>query len=703
MSEVFKRPKGSYERLPDPVMCYIEDAATALSKHNNKSIDENKIIVKKLLSKSNISNPEVTFRETKSNGDRVKSTDKLSEYIKHIRNDEVVTAPSFTSYVHPDITKSLQAGFLDKNIALRKSDKANAFLNRQKGDTDKFIYYNTLQKTRKIFNNSLSGAYASKSTILYTPSAHYTLTSTTRQVASIGNAISESIIAGNKLYKDPESVINHILTLCRFTTQDVISVVDKYNLYVPTTDEVINVLKMSSDSYFKDEKSYDIVRSILDNCTKYEKCNIIYNNDLWHMKEFNQNLVKDFITKMVQNNVLSAEVIGDTDKIIKTADEGVMNLLFHLHTTMLRGKDRATWSDDIKLTLASGVIHIENCLSEYADLLSAFLVTDVLPPNIAYIKDMFRDCIVLSDTDSTVGSYDQWSNWYFGKPTFGPEATQVTAVIMTINTQVMDHYIKMFASNMNVAKSDMDTLVMKNEFYWSSFSAANVSKHYYAQVVIQEGNVLPEPALELKGVHLIASKSSERIRTFGLQLINDIQNAINTGTKISLTDYATKVADIEREIIKSIENGDINTFDMEKIKEEDAYKNEASMSPYLHHLLWEEVFSPKYGVSDEPQYMVLKIPTRNMSKRKMNEYLETIEDIELRDRLMVFMKKHRKEQITTFKVPLTIAADNGVPIEMLLNLDIERLVSTSCNMLYVILETIGFYRKKELLVSQMGY
>jgi len=180
MSQVFKRDIDSYQRLPDPVTCYIKDAAIALSKRNNKSIEENTLIVKKLLTSSDIKNPEVTFRETLSNGDRQTNTDKLSGYIKHIRTDAVVTAPSFTSYVHPDIAKSLQAGFLDKNIALRKSDKANAFLYRQKGDTDKFIYYNTLQKTRKIFNNSLSGAYASKSTILYTPSAHYTLTSTFR-------------------------------------------------------------------------------------------------------------------------------------------------------------------------------------------------------------------------------------------------------------------------------------------------------------------------------------------------------------------------------------------------------------------------------------------------------------------------------------------------------------------------------------------
>ena len=703
MSKVFKRPIDTYQRLPDPVNCYIKDAAIALSKRNKKSIEENVVIVKKLLSTSDIKNPEVKFRETLPNGDRIISSDKLSNYINHIRTDTIVTAPSFTSYVHPDITRSLQAGFLDKNIALRKSDKANAFLNRQKGDTDKYIYYNTLQKTRKIFNNSLSGAYASKSTILYTPTAHYTLTSTTRQVASIGNAISESIIAGNRLYKDPESVINHILTLCRFTTPDIKETVDAYHLHIPTTDEVIDVLKMSSDSYFIDDTAYATIRTLVDNCSSYEKCNIVYNNDLWHLKEFNQSLIKDFITKVINNVIIPISELGDIDNILKTADEGILNLLYHLNTEILRGKDRQEWTIEIKQVIASGVIHIEKCLLEYETLISTFLITDVLPPNIAYIKDMFRDCIVLSDTDSTVGSYDQWSKWYFGKPTFGPKATQVTAFIMTINTQVIDHYIKMFASNMNVAKKDMNTLVMKNEYYWSSFSAANVSKHYYAQVIIQEGNVLPKPALELKGVHLIASKSSVSIRTFGLELINSIQDAVNTGTKISLTSYITKVAGVEREIIKSIKNGNIDIFSMEKIKEEVAYKNEASMSPFLHHLLWKEVFSPKYGPSDEPQYMVLKIPTKNMSKRKMNDYLETIEDIELRDRLIAFIKKHRKEQITTFKVPLTIAAESGVPEEMLLNLDIERLVSTSCNMLYVILETIGFHRKKELLISQMGY
>jgi len=322
--------------------------------------------------------------------------------------------------------------------------------------------------------------------------------------------------------------------LCRFTTPSVKTVVDSYHLHIPTTDEVIGILKASSDNYFLDDTAYKTIRSIIENCSKYEKCNIVYNNDLWNLKEFNPDLIKDFITKIINNVVLPINELGDVDSILNTADEGILNLLYHLNTEILRGQDRRKWSIEIKQVMASGVIHVEKCLLEYELLLSTFLVTDVLPPNIAYIKDMLRDCIVLSDTDSTVASYDQWSDWYFGKPTFGPEATQVTAVVMTITTQVMDHYIKMFASNMNVAKSNMNTLVMKNEFYWSSFSAANVSKHYYAQIIIQEGNVLPEPTLELKGVHLIASKSSKSIRTSGLELINTIQDAINNGTKISL-------------------------------------------------------------------------------------------------------------------------------------------------------------------------
>jgi hypothetical protein len=298
---------------------------------------------------------------------------------------------------------------------------------------------------------------------------------------------------------------------------------------------------------------------------------------------------------------------------------------------------------------------------------------------------------------------DKWVEWYYGTTRFDIDGVGIAATIMTINTQTIDHYIKMFAGNMNVDKSQMDVLAMKNEFFWNVFIVTNVSKHYFANILIQEGNVLPKQELEKKGVHLIASKYSKDIREYGTSMMLDILDKVGKNEKVSYLDYAKGVADIERNIINDIKSGSIDIYSLEKIKEEKAYKKEAKMSPYLHHLLWKEVFADKYGDSDNPQYMVLKIPTTLHNNHKMVEYLDAMEDTDISNKLGNFLKKYGKEQIGTFRVPVTIAADKGVPIELLDALDTNRLITTSCSMLYIVLETLGLYRKDNLLLSEMGY
>ena len=70
------------------------------------------------------------------------------------------------------------------------------------------------------------------------------------------------------------------------------------------------------------------------------------------------------------------------------------------------------------------------------------------------------------------------------------------------------------------------------------------------------------------------------------------------------------IANMEREIINRIEQGDISVYKLDKIKDAKSYKvSDIKMSPYVYHLLWKEVFSDKYGYPGEPQYTAIKFPT----------------------------------------------------------------------------------------------
>ena len=62
-----------------------------------------------------------------------------------------------------------------------------------------------------------------------------------------------------------------------------------------------------------------------------------------------------------------------------------------------------------------------------------------------------------------------------------------------------------------------------------------------------------------------------------------------------------------------------------------------------------------------------------------------------------------KDSLGTFRVPLVIASEKGLPEEMFNAVDIHKVVTNSTNVFYMILESIGFYRKPNLLISEMGY
>jgi hypothetical protein len=104
-----------------------------------------------------------------------------------------------------------------------------------------------------------------------------------------------------------------------------------------------------------------------------------------------------------------------------------------------------------------------------------------------------------------------------------------------------------------------------------------------------------------------------------------------------------------------------------------------------------------------PEYNVIRIPTTLKTKNMFNAYLESIEDKELSNDIKNHMDKNGKDTLGTFRIPITIVATSGIPEEIKLVIDEKRIVTDICNILYMLLESIGFYRKEFMLVSEMGY
>jgi hypothetical protein len=78
--------------------------------------------------------------------------------------------------------------------------------------------------------------------------------------------------------------------------------------------------------------------------------------------------------------------------------------------------------------------------------------------------------------------------------------------------------------------------------------------------------------------------------------------------------------------------------------------------------------------------------------------LDSLEDKEFKSDLIEFMKKWNKTEIKTFKLPLINVFSKGLPKELLPIIDIDRVVKDNCNVLYMVLASLGFYLKPGMKV-----
>lgn len=711
---IFKRPKEGYKTYLNPVQDYIKQSTNFIAAKHKISKEEAEELVKQVLRNSKeltgktIKNPKIRFNVKNEVGDMEQAEVPLTKYIDSVKKDQDIIVPSFTVYSHPDKLRSLHADYLSTNIKLRSEDKHKAFKYEREGNTGMFLYYNTLQNSRKVKNNSLSGAYASPCTVLYNPSAHFTLTSITRCVSGIGNSLSEMLVGGNKYFKSPDTVISYISVVLSYVNFELVEkVISKYNLYLPTPKEVFDTIKSSSRWYWNSLRMENYIVHVLENLTPIQRAAVLYVNDLWNLKNFNDEFMRRFVgtlSKRVEEG--STNPLEDLNNEI----DGVNVLAHHIYANDIRGKEvnykeLLEEGNDLVYKLASTAKNIKTTLHEYSDLLEAFYVTDILPINVAYLQDMVRYNIVLSDTDSTCCSYDKWVEWFFGSPRHDSEAIGVSASIMTLTTQLMDHHLKVFAKNMNTGIPKADYLQMKNEFYWSVFVTGNITKHYYASTLIKEGNVYKNPKLEKKGVHFISSTVGGDIVKKSEEMMNRIMDETIEGKKIDVVGLCKEIADIERTLIKDFFDGKNYMFKRDSIKGEKSYKQEADKSKFINHTFWMNVFSEQYGKPDNPPYIIYTMPLKVNNKTTWVEFLQEIEKKNplMAQNMKIFCSKYNKEYIKTFRPPKVLIDAYGVPKELMEFIDIKKTVIQALRPFYYILETVGYYKKPDYLLSELNF
>lgn len=703
MKDIFFKDKSEYNSQLNPIQEYVTQLTHYISTSKQLPID---VARKKAITlvKTHFKDRNIKHFHREENGDRIVQDSTLMTYIKGNLADKNILVPTFTSYVNMGVKKSILSEFIFQNVRKRAIAKKESQKAKADGDMELSVAKNYQQNTMKIRNNSLSGVFSSRACVLHNPTAHNTLTSITRTITSLSNASNEHLISGNRYLPSPEDVLNYMVYMTTNIDLEAIQqTVAKFNLHLPTVEDTVEVLKYSTDLYFSDNNYYNTrIIPFLNNLNPYQLAMICYSGDLYHLRKFNDGFLRTLLSELLVK-VESNETMQDPS-ILYDVDESVMNCIHTIFFTEVKGKGK-DYAEMNTTSLASSLHKTAeqfiSTLYKYQLFFNTFFMNEKMPVNSFRLKNTLRRCVVLSDTDSTCFTLDEWITWYKGDYIVTDETIGLAGVVSYVASQAIVNKLAILSSNMNVDKEFLHTLAMKNEYLWLTHITTELSKHYFAQTVIQEGNVFRKPDVEIKGVGLQSSAIPTHVIERGYKLMDYILESVSNNKKIKLNDVIRDIVGIETDIIDSVNRGEAMYLRKSKVNTPDAYSQDEKRSPYQRHTLWQTVFAPKYGEWQAPPYDCIKIPTTITSRTKLKDWLDGIEDRSLAERFGLWLEDHNKKDLPTMYINETYIQGSGIPDEILRVIDIKRIILDTTSQQRIILASLGVMLDDNFTVGEL--
>lgn len=685
--------KNEYQRDINVLKHYVQDSARYLSQMTGKPYEECITFVKKSVKPGGefgFVDPTIEYLERGDNGDRVKKVGTLHNYLMDSIKTKELIAPTLTTYLSPTVKKSLLVDFIDGNVKARGVAKKAMFAAKADKNVTLEAIKDREQTNKKLSNNALSGAHVSASTPLYNKTAHSTLTSTCRSTSGYGNANNEKFLCGNRHYWSPDIVRNNVISIINNSNYPAIeSAMAKYGIRHPTALEVIAAIKYSTDLYWKAKFDFNQIETLIYSLSDIQRSAFLYTGDFYHLMKCNEVVARTFIDKLSSRINL---VHPNPKTIIDAVSDDIRNFSFQLCEHEMRGKTIY----DIAGTPAYGIVastieNIQNTLAEYTDFIRAFWVTINVPASVAVFPDSIRRSAVTSDTDSTIFTVQDWVIWHKGKNGFDSASNAVAYTLVFLAAQAITHVLARMSANFGIEEKRIHQIAMKSEYFFPVFIPTQAAKHYYALISCREGAIYAEYDQEIKGVHLKSSNAPKIVMAEAKRMMEFIMHSVIDDKPISINYILKWIGDIERDVINSISKGSFEYFRKGQIKLADSYTRSAEESPYLQYLLWEEVFSPKYGNSQPPPYMCVKVSTELNKPGNVKEWIANMKDRELATRLENWMIKYNRKHLgSAFMLPEQCIT-HGIPTEILDIVGVRKIVLNCTGVFYILLETLGIF------------
>lgn len=676
---------------------YVDNIARYLIKkgHSEEGLREK---ISKYV-KSHVKSPMLTHRVKDSAGDM--RVEKIPLW-KHVQNiSDKVIAPCGSIYVPSQELQAKTSQMVMDKLAERKIAKKKALEAKAVGDKVTAQKYNNIQTSIKININSLIGAKGSEFNLFYDLAGFIGVTSLARSLIAYSYTTAERLLSSNFGWFSEEDLINHIVICLKGMPDEkkINELLVRFKLKPITTEMLYAFFKedlFNNGYHGKSDNVKDLVSTLKD----VELAYLYYYANLKHLIQEN-NCLKDWITDFINTNPewLEDQWI-DIESIFKM-DGDLMSICMIFMSEEL-GSVSPYDLPKINPELAKNFVRLYEVLhmklSRIEELFDTFIHIKEGIPNIRNKNKMYRNTVIVSDTDSVIFTAKHWVDWYAGSSkVLDKNAYKMTSLIIYWLTKATTSILKVY-SNIHGAFGEYDSLMaMKNEFLYPVMITYNIKKTYAGIVAIQEGKMLPKPDVDIKGQQLRSSKicpeSTAFIKSF---LVDDIIKKAVTDD-ISANHLIDKVVAFEKVIYDSLVNKKESTFlGMGSLNVKESYKN-SSVTIYRYYEAWCSIFQKKYGEILLPG-KVPQLPLLPINK-KYTDWLDANHK-EISRLLRDYMTKEGR-----FVPTMLLNPDAPViPEELIPIIDLRSIIYTNLKPIYLTLTQLGIsvgFEQKKLLFTDV--
>lgn len=621
----------------------------------------------------------------------------LYELSSKFRNK--IIAPSGTFYQTSNIHKSFIATMVNNKKKARSAEKKLMLAAKNCDDKVGETFHNKKQATIKIMMNSLPGAFGSGFNLYSSVPNYNAITSIARFCIQNAYAHAERLLESNFYFRTPEQAINFMVS-CKLhgpKEEDTLRVVAKYHLHQPTADEVYNFITGCLSRYTFDD-DFPTIRKYINNCTDGHLAFMFYMSNMRHIVFTNEAVFRPWIDELLAHSdkVLAGKDVEHVDpNLIYKLDGDLVIMLSTVHNHLMPTNPKSgntitpyeTLSPDYNrpdVTKKLVVLgqHMEAKLAEIQELFDHFTCHSVGIGYVAEHKNMFRDCTILSDTDSIIFTTKSWAKWYQGNLKLDDTAYNINALAVYWLSKANAYILYHLSTILGATGKDMFILNMKNEFMMPIEILTSLKKHYVSILKIQEGVFYNTPKLDIKGVGFRGSNLCRESLNYSEWMIREVLDDISKDLCISANKYIDLVMKFESFIYHDIRSGHSRFLPVAPVRDKSEYKTESNI--YFNYTLWEEVFGEEYGHIILPTKCFV-LPLNGLTSSNYRSDLAVLNP-RIAEKLDAFLAAHPKKDITRIPVNPQVAL---TPVELRDAIDYRTVIYTNCKPLYLLLQTFG--------------